>query len=496
MSRFSVSFLAAACVALLPLPVFAANGALQFDGAQSVAIPHGPALDFDEQVTVEGWIKCADLAGYNPLLRKNIDFLQDNYDLRLDGPCRLEFICKVNEQAIRFGAPHCFETNRWYHIAGTFDGQYLRAFVDGELIGEQFQPGRLSRDPVVTYIGHGDGDYFRGQIDSVRLWSVARSAQELGDSRFGGLDPAHPGLVGYWTFDEEEGQVIRNLKGIGLDGTLGETASPGPDDPQRVPSDVPVAPPPPPVPFEAILVPGGSREVTLVLAAGQAFKGGEVGLTYDPVRLVPDRIEPGAGFPEEGRLFFQTSPQNNCSGEMGASAGLTVAWLNSTTRSVSLPPGRYEVVSISFKLAAGAEPGSCSPLRFVQCLGVPGALVRNIVTSSSGASVPLLAHDEEVCVTPESPFRRGDANHDGFQDVSDAISIGDCLFLGDQCRGCPDALDSNDDGDLDITDLIYLLAWRFLGGPEPPPPLGRCGEDGSRDALEPCQEFSGCHSLP
>src|SRR6185369_2231686 len=110
-----------------------------------------------------------------------------------------------------------------------------------------------------------------------------------------------------------------------------------------------------------LLIPGGSRAVTLVLAAGRAFEGGEVGLSYDPARLAPDRIEPGAGFPEEGSLFIQTSPQNNCPGELGATAGLTFAWLNSTSKSVPLPPGRYELASIYFKLAAGAEPGSCSP---------------------------------------------------------------------------------------------------------------------------------------
>jgi len=57
-------------------------------------------------------------------------------------------------------------------------------------------------------------------------------------------------------------------------------------------------------------------------------------------------------------------------------------------------------------------------------------------------------------------------------------------------------MDSNDDGKLDVTDIVYLMAWRFLDGPEPPPPLGGCGEDRTLDALEPCKEFSGCQSLP
>ncbi|MBN1441262.1 MAG: hypothetical protein JXA90_01070, partial [Planctomycetes bacterium] len=40
---------------------------------------------------------------------------------------------------------------------------------------------------------------------------------------------------------------------------------------------------------------------------------------------------------------------------------------------------------------------------------------------------------------------------------------------------CLRAGDSNGDGDLNISDPIYLLAYLFLGGPAPPPPFPECG---------------------
>jgi hypothetical protein len=48
---------------------------------------------------------------------------------------------------------------------------------------------------------------------------------------------------------------------------------------------------------------------------------------------------------------------------------------------------------------------------------------------------------------------------------------------------CLDAGDGNDDGTLDITDAIFILAHLFLGGPAPPRPYPEPGDDPTPDAL-------------
>ncbi len=92
-------------------------------------------------------------------------------------------------------------------------------------------------------------------------------------------------------------------------------------------------------------------------------------------------------------------------------------------------------------------------------------------------------------------FRRADPNEDGKSDMSDAIAILGCLFLGTICPccpccpccpRCPDAADVNDDGREDISDALFLLNWLFLGGPVPPPPFGVSGVDTTEDALGEC----------
>jgi hypothetical protein len=87
--------------------------------------------------------------------------------------------------------------------------------------------------------------------------------------------------------------------------------------------------------------------------------------------------------------------------------------------------------------------------------------------------------------SPTPFFVRGDANHDGLLDISDAVRALLVLFAG-QATSCEDALDSDDDGLADITDVIVLLTYLFRGGAAIPPPFPQRGEDPTADALS-CQ---------
>lgn len=101
-----------------------------------------------------------------------------------------------------------------------------------------------------------------------------------------------------------------------------------------------------------------------------------------------------------------------------------------------------------------------------------------------------------LCVTCSLPgagrleaaelFYRGDADLNGDVDLSDAIYILNFLFLGGAAPGCEDGADASDDGDLGLTDAIYILNFLFLGGSElpPPSPFNTCpGPDPTEDGL-------------
>ncbi len=88
-------------------------------------------------------------------------------------------------------------------------------------------------------------------------------------------------------------------------------------------------------------------------------------------------------------------------------------------------------------------------------------------------------------------FSRGDANADGQWDLTDVITLLGFQFLGEPSElACPDAGDVDDSGEIDISDAINLLGFLFLGNAPPPPP-NSCGTDPTSDSLD-CPEFGPC----
>jgi len=95
------------------------------------------------------------------------------------------------------------QLNKWYHIAGTYDGVTLRYYINGCLINEVSHTGTLFQNDHVTTIGNQNFNYsepFRGKIDEVRIWNVARTEDQLLNNMLN-IAPNSLGLVGYYTFD-------------------------------------------------------------------------------------------------------------------------------------------------------------------------------------------------------------------------------------------------------------------------------------------------------
>ena len=83
------------------------------------------------------------------------------------------------------------------------------------------------------------------------------------------------------------------------------------------------------------------------------------------------------------------------------------------------------------------------------------------------------AAGESAALTAPQTFVRGDANEDGTVDVSDPIAILAYLFIGTVTLNCLDAADANDDGHVDVSDPTAILSTVFLGLgvlPEPSTP--------------------------
>ncbi|MCK6550607.1 Ig-like domain-containing protein [Myxococcota bacterium] len=99
---------------------------------------------------------------------------------------------------------------QWHHVAVTYDGQYLRGYLDGTLIISHARSGAVENPPGNSL---RVGMNFRGIVDEVRRFGIARTAQALQSTMHRTLDATEPGLVGRWAFDETSGTTAADATG-------------------------------------------------------------------------------------------------------------------------------------------------------------------------------------------------------------------------------------------------------------------------------------------
>ncbi len=124
------------------------------------------------------------------------------------------------------------------------------------------------------------------------------------------------------------------------------------------------------------------------------------------------------------------------------------------------------------------------------------ALMRPVCDAIGSGSAEVIASARVTCtleVEVDGPlFRRGDPNGDGDVDLSDPVFILNYLFTGGDRPDCLEAANANGSSGIDIGDAIFLLGYQFGGGPPPPAPgPHECGVDPD-DADVDCESYGGC----
>jgi hypothetical protein len=91
-------------------------------------------------------------------------------------------------------------------------------------------------------------------------------------------------------------------------------------------------------------------------------------------------------------------------------------------------------------------------------------------------------------------FHRGDTDNNGQLQLTDAVRILGFLFLGGVSPTCLDAADTDGNNQLQLTDAVRILGFLFLGGVPPVapgPPPAACGQDNDANHLG-CATYDKC----
>ncbi|KAJ7377833.1 hypothetical protein OS493_026401 [Desmophyllum pertusum] len=96
-------------------------------------------------------------------------------------------------------SPRSVEPNVWLHVAATFSGKKMKLYINQAKVGvSSEQKGHIFADgfDVCEHLEAGgdrsSGVFYRGLIDEVRLWSIAKSHQEISDNVFAPITDTEP----------------------------------------------------------------------------------------------------------------------------------------------------------------------------------------------------------------------------------------------------------------------------------------------------------------
>lgn len=186
------------------------NKYVELTGSNRIELAHLPLTTSTlpgAKLTVEAWIKTSQASFGTIIGWKGVNGMM----LRIvDG--KLEWGEDIGSWNKAVSVP-TVNDGTWKHVAVVRDSSFVAMYVDGEAIELTYFSGNsLHNSPAIsstsTIIGamtSAGAESFIGNIDEVRVWNVARTTAQIKQSKNGPVSVDSEGLIGYYTFDNQDG---------------------------------------------------------------------------------------------------------------------------------------------------------------------------------------------------------------------------------------------------------------------------------------------------
>ena len=206
-----------------------AGTACSFDGVDDYAdLGNDPSIQLTHTGTVSAWVKFTTSTVNWPAIvgNANWDTDRNGYMLFANGDNPGDFALQLHDSSSYIyivSDKNGYNDNSWHYVAGTFDGSYLRIYVDGisaatpvaqtlDVVSGVYNL-TVGKDPATS------ADYWTGQIDQVRIYNYARTPAQIAWE----YNQGQP--VAQWNFDECQGATVHDESLNRNDGTINLGAS-------------------------------------------------------------------------------------------------------------------------------------------------------------------------------------------------------------------------------------------------------------------------------
>lgn len=153
------------------------NSSRIFTTSDLINLGNNYSLSPGQNLTVEVWV--------NTDSNGTVISKQDEYSLAICQDGRPMFSIYTNGQwqnnlgttdQCSGGTYQTVNDNNWHHLAGSYDGDYIRLFIDGKQVAHYYFAGsvnRTSNDAIIS------SDSFVGELDEIAIYNRALSGDEL-----------------------------------------------------------------------------------------------------------------------------------------------------------------------------------------------------------------------------------------------------------------------------------------------------------------------------
>ena len=199
------------------------NAASVLETGHGIEILHESRID-PKTLTVEAWVKLSRLPGGKDTRRWAVskngnEWTAGHYGLLVHGSRAGAYLNpgggKENCVGIwsRNGA---VGTDKWHHLAMTYNGKTLRVYCDGKMCAEKaVGKPRVSVKGILMLGERADkrgGFLLPGLLDEVRIYNRALTAEEIAEQSKDAEAEPPQGCVGYWGFNKDSGvsEVVKS----------------------------------------------------------------------------------------------------------------------------------------------------------------------------------------------------------------------------------------------------------------------------------------------
>jgi hypothetical protein len=171
-------------------------------GNPSLEAPNAHAIDNLQTLTIEAWVKLN--SGPSSNIERFVTLYESGSEkavIRHDGensPGQLHFYMRIKGELQHVRVDGALTAGVFHHVAGTYDGQYMRVYLDGAKVGETSISGRVYNGETTVTLSSND-EPLDGILDEVCVYNRALSALEIRAIYDAGAAGKTKSLAGFMT---------------------------------------------------------------------------------------------------------------------------------------------------------------------------------------------------------------------------------------------------------------------------------------------------------